>query len=331
MKSLSLSVCLVSAMALFSLAQVKSDEPGTATRLASEPMLGKAPGDVRDDNILKMKLVWCPAGFLTMEQVHVVEEPVVKKVDKADDDDVDPKDEPAPQRRQTEIITPVKVFLTQGYWLGKYEVTQAEWKQVMASEPWKGDRFTKEGGDFPATFVSWNDAVDFCRKLTEQERQAGRLPKDWEYTLPTEAQWERACRARTETRFSFGDDASHLGEYAWFVDNTLTNGENFAHRVGQKKANSWGFYDMHGNVWEWCRDNYTENLPGQRDPEVKSDAKTEEAPRRVLRGGGWRYMAAFCRSGSRYMNQPIGRVDYYGFRVALTAVVPADAPRTIDK
>ncbi len=135
----------------------------------------------------------------------------------------------------------MKVFLKKGYWLGKFEVTQFEWKQVMQTEPWKGQKFTKEGADYPATFVSWDDATDFCSKLTEQERQAGRLSNDWAYMLPTEAQWERACRARTETRFSFGDDQSKLGEYAWYGVNAFDAGEQYAHRVGQKKANPWDY------------------------------------------------------------------------------------------
>src|SRR5579862_7657204 len=110
-----------------------------------------------------MKLVWCPPGFVTMENVEYNTEPAAEKEDKPNDDEVDSKDEPAPKPRQTERITPVKVFLTKGYWLGKYEVTQSEWKQVMSSEPWKGQDCTKEGDDFPAAYVSWDDAMQFCR------------------------------------------------------------------------------------------------------------------------------------------------------------------------
>jgi formylglycine-generating enzyme required for sulfatase activity len=131
----------------------------------------------------------------------------------------------------------VKASLTQGYWIGKYEVTQSEWKQVMETEPWMYDKWaaiqkardTPEGADYPATYVSWDDAIDFCDELTKQERQAGRLSNDWEYTLPTEAQWEYACRAGTETKFSFGDDVSKFGDYAWFHDNALDAGELYPH------------------------------------------------------------------------------------------------------
>ncbi len=278
-------------------------------------MRGKAPGEVRDDNGLKLKLIWCPPGVLTMEQVEEITEPASEKDGEPADDD-DPNDKPAlkPQK----IITPVKVFLARGYWLGKYEVTQSEWKQVMKTEPWKGQNLTKEGADFPATWISWEDATDFCRKLSDQEREAGRLSNGWEYTLPTEAQWEHGCRARTRSEFSFGDDESKLGDYAWFDVNSKNAGERYAHQVGQKKANPWGLFDMHGNVFEWCRDVYTEKLPGGSDPEVKAGGSD-----RVRRGGCWFVVAEHCRSGGlRYWSAPEYRTDFSGFRiVALTSSV----------
>ncbi len=258
-----------------------------------------------------------------MEQDEAITEPAAKKEndpnDAESDDGDDPKDNPAPKPLQTESITPVKVVLTQGYWLGKYEVTQSEWKDVMKTEPWKGNRLTREGADFPATCVSWDDATAFCRKLTDQERKASRLSKDWEYTLPTEAQWERACRARTRTKFSFGDDDSKLGDYAWFAANARMAGENYAHQVGQKKPNPWGLCDMHGNVWEWCRDVFADKLPGGRDPEVKPEEKAADL-RRVFRGGDWNDVPAGCRSASRQGLRPISRDDSLGFRVARSRV-----------
>jgi formylglycine-generating enzyme required for sulfatase activity/predicted Ser/Thr protein kinase len=205
----------------------------------------------------------------------------------------------------------VQVTLTQAYFLGRCEVTQGEWKTVMLTEPWKGESFVKEGRDYPATHVSWDDAIQFCRKLTDRERKAGRLPAGWEYALPTEAQWEYACRAGTTSRFSFGDDESKLGRYAWFTKNAGDAGEKYAHEVAQKLPNAFGLYDMHGNVWEWCRDWYGEKLPGGSDPVV-----TEKASYRVYRGGSWGNTAGYCRSAIRLRNFPSYRNDYLGFRVA---------------
>ncbi len=281
MKSLGLAVCVFAAVAALWMPVAKPDEPTKTPAPAIDPMRGKAPGEVRDDNGLKLKLVWCPPGVLAMEQVEVFSEPVAEKDDEPNKDEVDPKDKLAPRPRQTIKITPVKVLLTQGYWLGKYEVTQSEWKQVMKTEPWKGKGDTNVGAAVPATFVSWDDATEFCRNLTEQERQIGRLPDDWEYSLPTEAQWERACRARTETKFSYGDDESRLGDYAWFQYRTRTPANNTPPIVwGRRKQIRWGAaaFDMHGNAMEWCRDTYTEKLPGGRDPEVKPDGKMEQSP-----------------------------------------------------
>jgi len=162
-----------------------------------------------------------------------------------------------------------------------------------------------------AAHVSWEDAVAFCEKLTEQERKAGRLPDDWEYTLPTEAQWEYACRAGTTTVYSFGDDVSKLGDYAWFRDNTYDINENFIHEVGTKKANRWGLSDMHGNVWEWCRDSYTKKLPGGRDPEV-----TPVGSDPVCRGGSWFNSSRDCRTAYRIGTTASIRLYDVGFRVA---------------
>lgn len=303
-------------------AESRSDEPDEATNPVADSMLGKEAGQIRDDNALRMKLVWCPPGSFTMELAQVTEEPAT--TDESDDDTIE---DSAPKGRRVERFVPVRVGLTRGYWLGKYEVTQAEWTQLMATEPWAGQNFTKEGDDFPATWINWEEAMDFCRKLTVQERKARRLPDDWEYTLPTEAQWERACRARTQTKFSFGDDESISGEYSWMVRNTHRDGEQYAHRVGQKKPNPWGLYDMHGNVWEWCRDFYLEKLPGGRDPGV-----TEKGSVRVIRSGDWRNYV--CRSAFRVWRSPVLRDFDCGFRLALSSVrqaTPAKAPRTTDK
>ena len=294
MKSISLAMIVVAAVAFLPITQAGSDKPKNAQTAAASPMQGQGAGQVRDDNSLRTKIVWCPSGKFTMGNPELENEFII------DNDQVD-------------------VTLTTGFWLGQFEVTQSEWKKLMKTEPWKGQDKTKEGADYPATFVSWNDAVDFCRKFTERERQAGRLPDRWEYTLPTQAQWEYACRARTDTSFSFGDDKPKLRDYAWFSDNAWEVGEQYAHRVGQKKANTWRIHDMHGNVWEWCRDVYSEELPGGCDPDVKPDERTW-ASNRVSRGGSWISDAAECRSGYRIRGQPVSRLYSVGFRVALCPV-----------
>lgn len=214
-----LAVGVLIAVAVLSIGHGKSEEPAKASPpAAADAMRGKAPGDVRDNNALKMKFVWCPPGFLTMEHVEYVFDPPPEKVAEPNDDNAESKEKPAavqqkptPMRRPKRTITPVKVFVSQGFWLGKYEVTQADWKAVMKTEPWKRRQFTKDGADFPATFVNWNDASEFCRRLTTQEHQAGRLPDAWEYTLPTEAQWEHACRSASRSSDVANIKFSRLG------------------------------------------------------------------------------------------------------------------------
>ena len=322
MKLIWITLCVSISDVSLCLAQAKIGEPGKSQPPAADPMVDENSGQVREDNGLKMKLVWCPPGIFTMEQRKVIEQPPpmdTNTVNESDDDEV--VDEPAPTPLATTSVSPVRVFLKYGYWLGKYEVTQSEWKQVMNTEPWKGRRYMQEGADYPATYIRWNDATDFCQKLTLKERQAGRLPYGWEYALPTEAQWERACRARTDTRFSFGNDDANLRDYAWFSGNfgpdRAKNGGHYAQRVGQLKANPWGFYDMHGNVWEWCRDRYSENLPGGRDPEVRHQEETPGSGR-VIRGGSWISLPDNCRSAFRCEDSPNIPFTSLGLRVCLT-------------
>jgi len=183
----------------------------------------------------------------------------------------------------------------------------------MATEPWKGKNFLNEGDNFPVTSVSWDEAMNFCHILTEQERKERRLPDAWEYTLPTEAQWERACRARTETKFCFGDDEFKLGDYAWFNDNSRDARQQGARAVGRKEPNPWGLHDMHGNVWEWCRDVYDTKLKGGIDPEATKGGST-----RVFRGGSWYVIADSCRSTVRVGADSSFRDVSLGFRVALS-------------
>jgi formylglycine-generating enzyme required for sulfatase activity len=157
--------------------------------------------------------------------------------------------------------------------------------------------------------VSWDDAVEFCRKLSAlpAEKAAGYV-----YRLPTEAEWEYACRAGTRTKYSFGDDESELGDYAWHASNS----GNTTHPVGGKKPNPCGLYDMHGNVWEWCQDWHGDYPSGAvTDPTGPSSGSY-----RVLRGGSWNYFSEDCRSAYRYWYTPDYRGLNLGFRVLRSSV-----------
>jgi formylglycine-generating enzyme required for sulfatase activity len=150
--------------------------------------------------------------------------------------------------------------------------------------------------------VSLTDATEFCKKLSEKTRQAVRLP--------TEAEWEYACRAGTATAYSFGDADSALGDYAWYGSNS----GNTTHPVGQKKPNAWGLYDMHGNVWEWCADWYGSYPTGAvTDPQGAASGTS-----RVLRGGSWFYNPSDCRSANRNGLTPDFRIINLGLRVVVS-------------
>ncbi len=215
---------------------------------------------------------------------------------------------PPDERLRFDNEKQVSVTLTRAFYLGTTEVTQFQWQSVMGTRPWIGKEYVKEGKDYPATYVSWKDAVAFCKKLTEVERRAGRLPTGWEYRLPTEAQWEYACRAGSTKAYGI-DDGSSFRDYAWH-DGTV-KGEKYAHQVGQKRANAYGLHDMHGNLWEWCQDYYIEALPGGTDPQGPS-----EGAFRICRGGGWFDTDWACRSARRQWYMSGSRFNFLGFRVS---------------
>jgi formylglycine-generating enzyme required for sulfatase activity len=195
-----------------------------------------------------------------------------------------------------------EVTLTRPYWLGRTVVTQAQFVAVMKFNPSKF-----EGADRPVEEVTWNQAMEFCRKLTERETAAGRLPEGYAYTLPTEAQWEYACRAGTTGPFAGDGKIDDMGWYSLNADNTT-------HPVGQKRANAWGLYDMHGNVWEWCRDAY-DAYPGGS---VSDYTGPIFGVTYVIRGGAFYTGARFCRSAHRNAGNSDAN-NFLGFRIALVA------------
>ncbi len=215
--------------------------------------------------------------------------------------------------------TPHQVTLTQPFELGVYEVTQEQWKAVMSTTPWEGETDVKQGDDYPATYVCWDDAVEFCRSLSElpEEKAAGHV-----YRLPTEAEWEYACRAGTTTTYSFGNEQSQLEDYGCYADNAK---DKKPHPVGQKKPNPWGLYDMHGNVAELCQD-WCDDYPSGpvTDPTGPSSApRPPELPGRVIRGGSWTSTPNFrsCRSASRGTTRIYrSRHQHIGFRVLRSSV-----------
>ena len=191
------------------------------------------------------------------------------------------------------------VTISNAFYMQTTEVTQGQWMAVMGTEPWKGNSYVKEGPNYPVTYVSWDDAIAYCKKLSEKK---GKI-----YRLPTEAEWEYACRAGTKTTWSFGDDEKVLGDYAWYD-------EQYAHQVSLKKPNAFGLYDMHGNVYEWChvfdRRDYYKQSP-EKDPTGPASGSS-----RVLRGGAWDgVLARSTRSASRGRVVADDRSSNYGFRL----------------
>ena len=245
-----------------------------------------------------------------------------------------------------------QVTLTQGYYLGKHEVTQAQYKWVMGALP---DRFAKDdkqnkGDNFPVGGADWNDAMAFCKKLTEMERKAGRLPKGMSFQLPTEAEWEYACKAGTTTIYSWGN---HPDQSKANFGHGFKVGKDFVDQVqtvGKYEANPWGFHDMHGNVYEWCNDTATFAVPTRpghheipypkgpvKDPQGHQgdsvhyqffDGKAHKlgpgvVNSKIQRGGSWMSGAGAIRSAYRHSHPLYDKVDYKGFRVALKRIKQA--------
>jgi formylglycine-generating enzyme required for sulfatase activity len=203
-----------------------------------------------------------------------------------------------------------EVTISKPFYMGVYEVTQAQWYTVMGTKPWKDRIDSKAGVDKAASCVNWKDAAKFCEILSKKTGK--------KVTLPTEAQWEYACRAGSKTTYCYSDDALKLGDYAWYSANAYRKGEMYAHAVGRLKPNVFGLYDMHGNVWEWCRDWYEEKFYAKAK---NIDPENTTKPRivcRVLRGGSWFVDPENCRSAVRSRISTVLRDGCIGFRVVVS-------------
>jgi formylglycine-generating enzyme required for sulfatase activity len=209
----------------------------------------------------------------------------------------------------------VTVTLRQPFAVARYEVTQELYQTIVGRNPskWKGRRNSVE-------MVSWEEANEFCRKATAELRRRKLIREEEEVRLPSEAEWEYACRAGSKTAYSFGDKAADLRDYAWFTGNAKGNDPP----VGKKKPNAWGLFDMHGYVWEWCADAWS---PTHKDAATDGRPRVnKEVRERVLRGGSWADDADHCRSAFRHHKPLDFRSDAVGFR-CVRAAVPKTTPK----
>jgi formylglycine-generating enzyme required for sulfatase activity len=260
--------------------------------VAPDHFAGAKAGEQRV--IAGIRVCWCPAGRFRMGSPHA-----------------------EPDHRSDE--EQVDVTISHGFWMGKYEITQGEWSRLAGAFPHEMDKGT--GDDFPMYWVNYFEAEEFARRLTALARHTGELPRDWEFRLPTEAQWEYACRAGTTTATSFGGSLGN--RQANFQGKPYNGGElgpspRQVSKVGSYAPNPWGLYDMHGNVYEWCRDWYHRTSLGGLDPDrsgMRGVRNTDGTYSRVRRGGGFSDDGLACRSARRHRYEPDRRADHIGFRV----------------
>jgi formylglycine-generating enzyme required for sulfatase activity len=198
-----------------------------------------------------------------------------------------------------------QVTISKGFYLGKYEITQAQWEAVTGTRPWLGQRNVQENPNGPAVWISWNEWRGFVYQLNQALGEAI-------YRLPTEAEWEFACRAGTTTRWSFGDDEAQLGKYAWYSANSVSVG---AHAVGTKSPSPWELYDMHGNVLEWVQDWWSSeySTEPQLDPTGAASGTY-----RVSRGGYFANQGRYTRSADRFFYTPDACGIHLGARLVRT-------------
>ena len=276
----------------------RPDPADSTTKPSDPPKKDTPPRTLTLDlgNKVTMKLVRIPAGKFMMGSKFSAAE-VAKKFLRYGAQEAYYTGE-HPQR---------EVTISKPFYMGIWEVTRPQWRAVMRAAPWKGKACDRPNTGNVANHISWDDASKFCEALAKKTLK--------KVSLPTEAQWEYACRARSKTEYCFGDSEAKLGVYAWFAENALGINEPYPHTAGQKTPNRWGLYDMHGNAWEWCSDWYDEKFyaAGKNgDPE-----NTTEASARVLRGGEWGQYPDSCRAAYRFKNAPATRNCSYSFRVVV--------------
>ncbi len=197
-----------------------------------------------------------------------------------------------------------QVTLTKGFWLGKYPVTKKQWHEIMDTNPWKGKRDVWAPPSSSAVFVSWEDVQEYIDMLNIRHG-------DTRYRLPTEAEWECACRAGSTTAYCFGEDPKGLDSYAWYGGKGWLKSAKYSDAASLKKTNDWGVWGMHGNVWEWCNDWH-----GPYKGVAETDPKGAKGFfDRIIRGGSWRDLPQECRSASRKWNTPTTRSFNIGFRL----------------
>jgi formylglycine-generating enzyme required for sulfatase activity len=205
---------------------------------------------------------------------------------------------PSEEKDRSDCESPLhKVTIKNPFYMGKFQVTQRQWKKIMGTSP---ANFNDESR--PVEKVSWEEVQEFIKKLNAKENTD-------KYRLPSEAEWEYSCRAGTQSRYFFGDDESKLGDYAWYVKNAGRK----THPVGKKKPNPWGLYDMHGNVWEWVQDRWHEDYNGS--PSDGSAWEDGNSSNRVSRGGSWYCDVDSCRSAARFSREHEKRLANLGFRL----------------
>jgi formylglycine-generating enzyme required for sulfatase activity len=262
---------------------------------------GRSAGQERE--IDGVAVCWCPPGAFLMGS---------------------PPSEP--ERRPDE--DQVRVTLTRGFWIAKYETTQGQWRRISGKLPGALTTELPAGPSYPVGNVDFAEAEAFCRQLTLHSRRSSVLPVDWEFRLPTEAQWEYACRAASTTATAFGNSlSSNDANFSGSQYNGAERGPALHHAapVGRYPANAWGIHDMHGNTYEWCRDWYHARLPGGSDPDLYSARESAARNRdgtisRVRRGGGWLDDGWACRSAARFRFEPERRYDHIGFRIVAVQV-----------